>query len=71
MKKFEKLEEELKKQKWSRNKLGLESKISPSNISQIMNGKLPLFPNWKIRIAEALEVSVEELFPETEKNKEV
>lgn len=68
---YKRLEKELEKQKWSRNKLGLESKISPTSISQAMNGKCPMFPNWKIRIAEALEVSVEELFPETEKNKEV
>lgn len=63
---FKNLEKELKKRKWSRNKLGLEAKISPSSISQALNGKMPLFPNWKKRISEALEVSEAELFPENE-----
>ena len=70
--KFNRLEEELKERKWSRNKLGLESKISPSSISQAMNGKCPMFPSWRKRIARTLEIPENELFPEyAESTKEV
>lgn len=64
--KYERLEKELKRRGWSRNRLGLEAKISPSSISQAMNGKCPMFPNWKKRISQVLGIPVEELFLEEE-----
>lgn len=67
---YERLEKELESKGWSRNKLGLESKISPSSISQAMNGNIPMFPGWKKKIADTLEVLEEELFPDHEENKE-
>lgn len=38
--------------------------ISPQAISNIENGKIFVYDGWKKRLAETLEVSVSELFPE-------
>ena len=47
-------------------KLSQMTGISPGAISNIENGKIIAYPGWKQRIAEALEVPVEEIFPESE-----
>lgn len=41
-----------------------KTKIKPSQISNIENGKLYFYPGWRKRIAEALEVSEKDLFIE-------
>lgn len=61
---IEKLKETITEKGISRNKLALLSGISPSDMYGIFNGTRPLFPNWKRRIAEALEMPEEDLFPE-------
>ena len=44
--------------------IAILTQISPSDLSQIELGKKPCFPSWRKRIAEALEMPEEELFPE-------
>jgi transcriptional regulator with XRE-family HTH domain len=63
---YKKLREEMEKQKISANKLSLKAMISPANFSQAINGKMPMFPGWRKRLAEALGVSEKELFSEEE-----
>ena len=48
----------------STNKLSFISSIAASDLYCALSGKKPLYPNWRKRIAEALEMSVEELFGE-------
>ena len=48
----------------TRNRLAIMSGISTSDMYQIFSGKRALFPAWRKRIAEALEMPEEELFPE-------
>lgn len=40
------------------------TKISTSDIYQALKGQKPMFNGWKKRIADALEMTVDELFPE-------
>lgn len=58
------LKEEMKKRGLSANKLSLKAMISPANFSQAINGKLPMYPAWRKRIAEILNMPESELFPE-------
>ena len=48
----------------SQFKLAVDTGISPSIISRIENGWLWPYPGWRQRIAQALNVSESELFPE-------
>lgn len=61
---YKKLREEMENQKISANKLSLKAMISPANFSQAINGKMPMFPGWRKRLAEALDIPQNELFPE-------
>lgn len=60
------LRECLVKRNMSQFKLHRITGIYPSPLSLIACGKMKCYPRWKHRIAEALEMSVEEIFPESE-----
>ena len=49
------------------NQLALLSRITPSDLYSALSGKKPFFPNWRKRVAEALDSTVEELFAEDER----
>lgn len=57
------LRKAMKKKNWSINKLALESKITPSDLNCAINGKKPFYPNWRKRVAAALQCTEAELFP--------
>ena len=63
------LKKEMTQRKLSSNKLALTAMISPANFSQALNQKLPMFPAWRQRLAAALDMSEEALFPEYHKEK--
>ena len=63
----------VKEVRQARNMSGLElsrkTRIAPSSLHNIENAKIIVYPGWKKRIARALGVPVEELFPvEVKKN---
>ena len=62
----QKLIKELKSRSMSVNRLSFICKIASSDLYSALSGKKPLYPGWKKRIADALEMSVEELFTEEE-----
>jgi len=47
----------------SQNRLSQLTRIPASNISLIVNGKMPVYPAWRKRICEALGVPEKILFP--------
>ena len=63
---YEKLRTVLKERGLSVNKLSFGAEISPSDLSSVLSGKKPMFPNWKKRICEFLELPEEELFEDGE-----
>ena len=63
---FEKVEALLKEKGLTKYRLAKMSKISTQDIYGILNGSKPLYPNWKKRISDALEVPEEELFEDGE-----
>ena len=52
----------------SQFELSKGSNITQSNLSQIENGKIYPYPGWRKRIATALEVEEDYLFPEIYKD---
>lgn len=64
---YEKLHQILKQRSITLYRLAIISNISSADIYTSLSGKQPLYPNWRKRIAEALEMSVEELFSEEER----
>lgn len=50
------------------NKLSKIIGMEPQDLYSAFNGKRPFFPKWKKRVAEALDMDVNELFPEEESN---
>lgn len=64
---YTKLHQELKKRCLSVNKLSFMSGITASDLYCALSGKKPMYPNWRKRIAEALDMSIEELFDEEER----
>lgn len=48
----------------TRYRLSKMAKISTQDLYSALGGKKPLYPNWKKRIAQALEIPEEELFKE-------
>ena len=61
---YEKLKSVLKERELSVNKLSFGARISPSDLSSVLSGKRPMYPNWKKRIAEFLELPESDLFGE-------
>lgn len=49
---------------WTQFELARRANVSPSIISQLETGKLFPYPGWRRRLAQALEVSEGDLFPE-------
>lgn len=65
---YEKLYKVMEERNISQRKLSMVANISNQDLNQAINGKKPFFPNWKIRISEALDIPVAELFPEDGEN---
>lgn len=65
---YEKLKSVLKERDLSVNKLSFGARISPSDLSSVLSGKRPMYPNWKKRIAEFLEIPETELFEEEQES---
>lgn len=63
---YEKLKAVLRERNLSLNKLSFGAMISPSDLSCVLLGKKPMYPNWKKRICDFLELPEEELFEEGE-----
>lgn len=59
---YEKLRKALAERHLSVNKLAKMSDIHPQSLYMAVNGKVPFYEGWKTRVAEALEMAVEELF---------
>lgn len=47
----------------TRYRLAKMAHITPQDLYSVLGGKRTLFPSWKKRICEALEMTEEELFP--------
>lgn len=61
---YSKLLEQLEKRGISRLQLAHMARIAPSDMYLALSGKHPMFPQWRVRIADALGLSVDELFEE-------
>lgn len=61
---YNKLKAVMKKRHITGYALAKMTGISNSNIYRALNGKQEMFYGWKKRIADALEMTVDELFPE-------
>ena len=58
------LTREREKRKWSKSELSRRSGVGLSEISKMEAGKIYPYPGWRRRIAAALDVPADELFPE-------
>ena len=63
---YETLKAKLKEMGKTRHWLARTSGIYSPDLYSALEGKKPLYPGWKKRIAEALNASEDELFPESE-----
>ena len=61
------LKEIMKEKNISTHKLAKLSNITPQDLYSALSGKKPFFPNWRKRVSEALDSTVEELFAEDER----
>ena len=59
---YQKLVEKMRQKNITTHKLAKLSNITPQDLYSALSGKKPLFPNWRKRVAEALDSTVEELF---------
>lgn len=64
---YTKLKNTLQEQGITIYRLAKLSRISTQDLYTALKGKKPMFPNWKKRIAEALNTDIESLFNEEEK----
>ena len=67
---YEKLHSILRERKITINKLSLESGIAPPDLYSALSGKKPLYPGWRKRIADSLNLSEEVLFIEENEDHE-
>lgn len=58
------LRQERLRRKWSLARVCVATGIEPANLSKIERGLLPAYPGWRRRIAQAFDMSEEELFRE-------
>ena len=58
----------LKERNISKLQLALKAGVTPSDLYQAINGKIPFYPAWKKRISEYLKIDENELFKESEEN---
>ena len=63
---YDELKEVMKEKNISTHKLAKLSNITPQDLYAVLSGKKPFFPNWRKRVAEALDINAEELFTEDE-----
>lgn len=61
---YEKLKEVITEKGITTNKLAHISNIASQDLYNAFNGKKRIYPNWKKRISQALEIPEEELFEE-------
>lgn len=66
---YSKLRETMKHRSLSQNRLAMDARISPCDFSKAINGKMPFYPSWRKRIADALEMTTEDLFGNEEQTK--
>ena len=59
---YDNLKKIMKEKNINTNQLALLSRITPSDLYSALSGKKPFFPNWRKRVAEALDSTVEEIF---------
>ena len=59
---YDNLKKIMKEKNINANQLAFASLITPSDLYSALSGKKPFFPNWRKRVAEALDVNAEELF---------
>ena len=59
---YQKLVEKMRQKNVTTHKLAKLSNITPQDLYSALSGKKPFFPNWRKRVAEALDSTVEELF---------
>ena len=63
---YEKLRAELQKRGITVYRLSFMSEIAQADLYSMLKGKKVMFPNWRKRIAAALEMPAEELFDEND-----
>ena len=63
---YKKLKQKLEAEEMSVYALAKATDIGSSHLYRALNGQTTLFPGWKVRIAEALDCTIEELFPDDE-----
>ena len=59
---YQKLVEKMRQKNIPTHKLAKLSNITPQDLYSALSGNKPFFPNWRKRVAEALDSTVEELF---------
>ena len=59
---YDELKEVMQETNISTHKLAKLSNITPQDLYSALSGKKPFFPNWRKRVAEALDSTVEEIF---------
>lgn len=59
---FEKLIEVMNKKNLTRHKLAMLSNINPPDLYNALEGKKPMYPSWRKRIANALGVKETDVF---------
>lgn len=62
---FDALKKEMERRHITGYWLAKKTGISSPDVYAALNGTKPMYPGYKIRIAEAMDCSVEELFPAT------
>lgn len=65
-----KLNKVLQERNISRRRLAIMACITPQSLYAAMAGNIPLYAGWRKRIADALEMSEQELFPDDEGSEE-
>ena len=64
------LRSELKKRKMSILQLSFKASISSASLYAAVNGTIPFWPGWRSRVAEVLDMSEADLFPECDDHEE-
>lgn len=61
---YNRLKQEMEKQHMTTRQLAIKAGIVPQSLYAAIKGRVEFWPGWRQRVADALEVDVEELFPE-------
>lgn len=62
MGRYENLKEILQERGMSKYRLAKDCNITPSNIYAGFNGRCKFYEGWKVRVAEVLNMEIEEIF---------